>query len=64
MQHWCRRLAVPDVEALIEAFLDDLSARSGFAVLPMVRSHIRADWRAIAAKLFTKPTAEPDPEPE
>jgi hypothetical protein len=52
VQHWCRRLAPQDVDVLIEKFLDDLSARSGFTMNPQVRGMIRADWRAIALSAF------------
>ncbi len=55
MQHWCRRLTVQDAEALIEEFLDDLSARSGFALNPQLREMIRADWRSIALLAFKDP---------
>ena len=40
---------------LIEEFLDDLSARSGFALDPKLREMIRADWRGIAQRSFKDP---------
>lgn len=52
MQHWCRRLTAQDVEVLIEKFLDDLNARSGFALNAQLREMIRADWRVIAQLAF------------
>jgi hypothetical protein len=48
VKHWCRRLTPEDVEALIEKFLDDLGARSGFTLSSRLREMIRTDWRAIA----------------
>lgn len=50
IQHWCRRLSLPDVEKLIDKFLDDLMARSGFALNPTLRGMLRTDWRALAAQ--------------
>jgi len=58
MQHLCRRLLLPDAEKLIEQFLDDLNARSGFALTPEVRKMIRAAWRSIAAHALRE-TPEP-----
>lgn len=57
VQHWCRRLTIQDVNVLIEEFLDDLSARSGFALDPKLREMIRADWRGIAQRSFKDPPA-------
>jgi len=59
MQHWCRRLTPSDVEALIEKFLDDLRARSGFALDPTLRAMIQKDWRKLAALAFKE--LEPEP---
>lgn len=57
LQHYCRRLTLPDVEKLIDAFLDDLNDRSGFALPPTVRAMIHGSWRAIAAQAFKEPEA-------
>jgi hypothetical protein len=59
LQHYCRRMTLPDIEKLIEAFLDDLNDRSGFALPPSVRAMIRASWRAIAAQAFKDPETPP-----
>jgi hypothetical protein len=52
MHHLCRRLTLPDVELLIDKFLDDLNDRSGFTLPPTVREVIRGAWRGIATRVF------------
>jgi hypothetical protein len=52
LQHWCRRLTEPEAEALVDKFLDDLGARSGFKLTLELRKMIRVDWLVLVRQTF------------